>query len=239
MRYLFLIFLFFANRLPAQLNVNKNFTPHKLDTIPGDGYEFWSNLNKSRRYFFVSTDSLGGLKVDTVRPKGMYLPELTIDSLGEFSGDNRGEWGGDLSFKGKNEKNYKKVTDGNIVSIFTYKNGIYYTEGLAHLSLNYGGLYRLKKHGNSFKADKVIDLGGEPEAYTMHNDTIYIVCLNKLVLIKDDKLLKEIPGNNWFWVYPNSIAYVDAEHVYIGHRAGYSVVNTITGKSVLYEYKKQ
>lgn len=231
--------MFFATTLAAQLDINKNFIPHKLDTLPGDGYEFWSNLNKFRRYFFVSTDSLGSLVIDTIRPNGPREPVLTIDTLGDFYGENKGEWGGTLWFKPKGHKEYKELWAGNIVSIFTYKNELYYTEGLAHLSLNYGGLYRLKKYGNSFKADKVIDLGGAPEAYTIHNDTIYIACINKLVLIKDDKLLKEIPGSNWFWVYPNSIAYVDAEHVYIGHRAGYTVVNTITGKSVLYEYKKQ
>lgn len=154
-----------------------------------------------------------------------YFSELEIDG-GKLIGIDRGEWGGELLFRPKPPaKEDKKIKGGNLVSIFRFKDDIYFAEGLAHLSISEGALYRMNIQNNEFSYEKLFDFEDAPEAIAVFHDKILIASHRNFYVVDNEK--KELLFENTFWnnLYPTSIACIDEQNIYIGMRGGITKIN--------------
>ena len=97
------------------------------------------------------------------RRKLPQSPEVGVRvSNGWLLGSDRGEWGGELVFKGDN-KDYYKIIDENIGGLFKLGERFIAVTGLAHLSLNDGMIYEVKLAGGKWKAEPWRALPGAPQ----------------------------------------------------------------------------
>lgn len=186
--------------------------------IPKGGSDEWFELNHSRNEFKVSADK-GIVKISKAGQGSNAI--LEIDG-GQLIGTDRGEWGGMIEFLPKGAKEKKSIKEGNVNFIFRYNNQIYFMEGLAHLSYNRGAMYRLDNHNGNFTYEKVIDFEDAPEAIAVVGDSIFIASHKSFFLVNN--LSKELVFKDLFWssLYPNSIAVIDNNNIYVGHRGGFT-----------------
>lgn len=193
----------------------------------------WYKLNYSTSEFKVKISN-NKLKIE----KNTKSKECKLKTTsGTFLGNDRGEWGGQLTFA-PNDSGQEaiKIKEGNIKFIFQFKNKIYFIEGLAHLGTNGGAIYRIDATKNGFPYKKVIDFDDAPEAFTIFKDKLLIATYKGFYVVKDAK--KQVVFKNTFWegLYPNSIAVVDDQNVFIGIRSGIVKLD-LTTKSLKF-YKK-
>jgi hypothetical protein len=196
------------------VNIPKEF----VETVPPKaGSNEWYALNYSNNEFGV--DIIDG-KLDIKKVNEVNKCELKIAG-GTLIGINNGEWGGQLTFKPTDTT--KKITDikrGNIKFVFSYKDKIYFIEGLAHLSISEGALYQLDTTNNNFKFTKLLDFDDAPEAFTIYKDKFLIATHENFYIVQDFK--KELIFKETFWssLYPTSIAALDDKNIFIGIRSG-------------------
>ena len=177
----------------------------------------WHTLNFSDNEFKVSILD-GKLKIE--KNKVTNECELAI-SNGKLVGEDLGEWGGTLTFQPLDTTKSKvEIKRGNIKFIFTFNDKIYFIEGLAYMSSSSGAIFELELKGNKFTYNKLVDFDDAPEAFTIYNDKWLIATNQKFYVVKD--LKKEFIFEDTFWcsLYPNSIAVLDEENVFIGMRSG-------------------
>jgi hypothetical protein len=186
--------------------------------MPKGGSDEWFELNHSRNEFKVSVDK-EVVKISKVGQGSNAF--LEIDG-GQLIGTDRGEWGGMIEFLPKGTKEKKLIKEGNVNFIFSYKNQIYFMEGLAHLSINEGAMYRLDINKGMFSYEKVIEFEDAPEAIAVVGDSIFIASHKSFFLVNN--LNKELVFKDLFWsgLYPNSIAIIDNKNIYVGHRGGFT-----------------
>lgn len=196
------------------LTIQKDF----VEIIPPKrGSEEWYPLNHSQNEFGVA---ITNGKLDIKKVKQMSISELKI-SGGHLIGVDRGEWGGQLTFKPTNTaKKSIDIKKGNIKFIFAFKDKIYFIEGLAHLSMSEGALYQLDTVNNNFKFTKLLEFDDAPEAFTIYNDKFLIATHKNFYIVQDFK--KQLVFKETFWgsLYPNSIAALDDKNIFIGIRSG-------------------
>jgi len=178
----------------------------------------WYGLNHSNNEFEVKVIN-SSLIVRKTNEENKC--ELKIPS-GTLYGINNGEWGGKLFFVPSTDS-AKSITikSGNIKFIFSYRNQIYFIEGLAHLGINEGALYKLNiEKNNGFTYGKILVFEDAPEAFTVYNDKILVATHKNFYMVTDFK--KELICKDTFWssLYPNSIAVIDDNNVFIGMRGG-------------------
>lgn len=136
---------------------------------------------------------------------------------GLLIGYNHGEWGGELIYK--TEKTEFVIKEGNIISIFELNGKIYFLEGLAHLSTNYGEIYEVEYFNKKFNYKKKLELPDEPQVFQIVNGKIYIGTFENFVIINNWKIETLIKG---FWesLYPNSLIIENENHIFMGIRGG-------------------
>lgn len=193
----------------------------------------WYKLNYSKNDFEVKiTNNKLQIKKNT-KERECKLKTTS----GTFFGKDLGEWGGQLTFV-SNDSTPKtiKIKDGNIKFIFQFKNKIYFFEGLAHMDINKGALYKLDASKNSFSYEKIIDFDDAPQAFTIFKNKLLIASYQNFYLVKDFK--KQVILKNTFWggLYPNSIAVFNERNVFIGIRSGIVKLD-LTTKTLKF-YKK-
>lgn len=155
-------------------------------------------------------------KTDYQKIKRKNIAELKIDN-GNLIGFDRGEWGGKLSFilsdKSKKDIEIKK---GNIKFVFEFNDKIYFIEGLADLSYSEGAIFELKKEGENFIYDNILEFDDAPEVFTIYGNKLLIATHQNFYVVENFK--KDLIFENMFWssLYPNSIPVVDKEDVYMG-----------------------
>ncbi len=189
-----------------------------VETIPPKvGSDEWYPLNYSHNEFGVKiiNDKLDIKKIQEVNQR-----ELKITG-GTLIGINRGEWGGQLTFKP--EDTTKKAVDikrGNIKFIFNFKDKVYFIEGLAHMGYSGGAIFELNTTNNNFTFTKLVDFDDAPEAFTIYKDKFLIATHENFYVVLDFK--KKLVFKETFWssLYPNSIAVLDDKNVFIGIRSG-------------------
>lgn len=202
---------------------------------PKAGSDEWYSLNYSQNEFGVKI--VDG-KLDIKKVDEVNECELNI-SNGKLLGVNRGEWGGTLTFAPTDTtKGNMEIKRGNIKFIFTFKDKIYFIEGLAHLSMSTGALYELENTNDSFTYKKLIDFEDAPEAFTIYHDQFLIATHENFYVIKDFK--KELLFKDAFWssLYPNSIAVLDDKNVFIGMRSGIVKLDLTTKTLKFYKNDK-
>jgi len=159
---------------------------------------------------------------------------------GKLIGVDNGEWGGTLTFvPNDTTKSIIEIKKGNIKFIFTFKDKIYFIEGLAHMSLSEGAIYQLDYINNIFLYNKLIDFEDAPEAYTIFNDKLLIAGYQSFYVVKDFK--KELIFKDAFWsgLMPNSIAVLDEKNVFLGTKGGVVKINLKTKTFKFYKYEKK
>lgn len=200
---------------------------------PKIGNDEWYSLNHSQNEFGVTI--VDG-KLDIKEAKETNKSELKI-SGGTLIGINRGEWGGQLTFKPKDTT--KKAIDikrGNIKFIFNFKDKIYFIEGLAHMGISQGAIFELDTTNNNFTFTKLVDFDDAPEAFIIYKDKFYIATHENFYIVQNFK--KELIFKETFWssLYPNSIAVLNDKNVFMGIRSGIVKLD-LTDKTLKF-YKK-
>lgn len=201
--------------------------------LPDADSDEWSKVNQSRKEYSVAIVNRQ-LEV-RLRAEYPYTCELEVDG-GKLVGNNRGEWGGELLFRPSDaQKKDRVVAKGNIHHILTYNGKLCYLEGLAHLGLDYGGLYELKKRGNSYKSEILIDLHSSPYAYAIYQNKLIVAASHRLFVINDFLVEFIFDDLSWWGFYPNSVAVLDEENVFVGMRGGVAKINLKEKKIVFYK----
>lgn len=109
--------------------------------MPGPGQLSADELAKRTYPFeFRSYGSDGRLQR---KPKVQRAQCGLIVAEGELLGASRGEWGGEL-VQVRTDGSSSVVLDDNVVGVHRTATGIVAVAGIAHLSLNYGALYRIE-----------------------------------------------------------------------------------------------
>jgi len=231
-----LIIAFLLLNLTACSQVKVNIPKNLIETeIPKPYSDEWRELNRAKDEFGVKIID-NALNIEKVNETNKA--ELKIDG-GNLIGINRGEWGGKLSFVPSNKnKEEIKIKAGNIKFVFEFKGKTYFIEGLAHLSYSGGALFELKKEGQNFSYEKLMEFDDAPEAFTIYGNKFLIATHQNFYVIEDFK--KEIIFENTFWssLYPNSIAVVDNENVYMGIRSGLIKLDLTNKNMIFYKYTK-
>jgi len=96
-------------------------------------------------------------KISVTPQVGIRVPE------GWLLGADRGEWGGELVFKGKDAEHYK-ILEENINGLFKLGERYIAVTGLAHLTLNDGIIYELKVVDGKWRAERWRALPGAPQS---------------------------------------------------------------------------
>lgn len=230
---LFLYFIFtthFTVTCYGQNNIviPKNF---KETTPPKPWSDKWYKLNYSKNECKVEIIN-SKLKIGIAKEPNEC--KLEIES-GTLVGTNGGEFGGKLIFIPKDKtKSDVKVTKGNILFLFHFKDKIYFISGLLHMSFNGGGMFELKPEGDTFSVQKVMEFESAPMAFTIYKDKLLIAADKGVYIIKG--LKKQLIFTNVFWegLYPNSIAVLNDKNVFVGIRSGIVKLDLNTKKLKFY-----
>ena len=210
--------------------IPKEFAEIDLDTAGAEEKRKW---NFSGQEFSVAQEK-GKL---VVKPnKYQNTVKLSIPE-GTLIGVNHGEWGGKLSFQPKaGSKETIDIKSGNIKGIFTYRDKIYFIEGLAHLSYNEGGLYELNTTKAPFSYQEVMKFEDAPQLAAVYDDQVFVVSNKNFYLIS--ALKKELLFERTFWggLYPNSLTAFDDQNIFIGMRAGIAKVDLKNKQLKFYKY---
>jgi hypothetical protein len=206
-----------------------------VETVPPKaGSDEWFPLNYSQNEFGVK---LVNNTLDIQKVKEVNRTELKIAN-GTLVGINRGEWGGQLTFKpfDTTQKSIE-IKRGNIKFVFSFQNKIFFLEGLAHLSISEGALYELDILDSKFAFQKILDFEDAPEALTVYQDELLIATHENFYVVKDFK--KELFFKKMFWssLYPNSIAAIDEKDIFLGMRSGIVKLDLTTKTVKFYKYK--
>jgi len=207
-----------------------------VETIPPKvASDEWFLLNHSQNEFGVKI--ING-KLDIKKVKEVHKSELKI-SGGTLVGINRGEWGGQLTFKSADTtKKDIEIKSGNVKFIFKFKNKIYFVEGLAHGSYSGGAIFELDTANNNFIYKKLVDFDDAPEAFTIYQDKFLIATHENFYVVQDFK--KELFFKETFStsLYPNSIAVLDGKNVFLGIRSGIVKLDLTTKTLTFYKDDK-
>ena len=213
--------------------------PSNFVEVPIPEYESddWRQLNYTQNEIVVENHNGQAIikLLDKNQVKGDTCRLIVPDGI--LLGVDHGEWGGSLTYvPNKKDATQTKIVDGNIHSIFYFQDKIYFTEGLAHLMESQGGLYLLESNDDKFIPHLIANLEDEPEAISVCHDKIIIATFENLYIIRDAK--KELIFSKTFWnsLYPNSIAYIDDQNIFIGMRGGYAKINLINKKLRFFKY---
>jgi hypothetical protein len=207
-----------------------DFVETKLPKVSSDE---WFELNHSRNEFKVFIDN-GAIKIDKADEEKDAILEI---ETGRLVGSDHGEWGGKIEFIPKGTTDKKLIKEGNVKFIFRFKSEIYFIEGLAHLSTSKGTMYRLDKKVDTFVPIKVIEFEDAPEAMCIFGDNILIAAHRTFFLVND--LDKKMIFEKTFWsgLYPNSVAAIDNQNIYIGHRGGFTKLDILNKEIRFFKFR--
>lgn len=194
----------------------------------------WYNLNYSEDEFDVK---ITNGKLEIVKAVIKNTCELKI-SNGKLLGINHGEFGGKLTFV-PDDKSQKEIEikNGNVKFIFMFHNKIYFIEGLTH-GFSEGNLYQLNFSDNKFTYNKILHFEDAPQAFTIYNDKLLIASYENFYIVEDFK--KQLIFKETFWggLYPNSIAIINENNVYLGIRSGIVKLDLPKKNIKFYKYIK-
>ncbi|MFD1255588.1 hypothetical protein ACFQ3S_02165 [Mucilaginibacter terrae] len=130
------------------------------------------------------------------------------------------------------------IKNGNVKDIFTYRDSIYFMEGLAHLSLSYGAIYKINFRNDSINGILMQKYNEAPMALAVHQNVIYLAtnrCFYMIENWQQTEIFKEL---SWYGFHPNSVAVKDKKHIYVGITGGYIEINAQSKKLTFYKYIK-
>lgn len=151
-------------------------------------------------------------------------------------GTDYGEWGGELKviYADSTELFLKKC---NVKSIFEYKGDLFFLEGLEHMYLNTGSLYKIKYDGTSISIKACLNLNECPISYFIFNEILYVISSENLFTITNENgtYKKNILFNNFpFSAFvPNSLVVYKGDFI-IGMRGGLGRIEYANTNNVQY-----
>ena len=93
---------------------------------------------------------------------------------GYFLSENNGEFGGKIDFIGNNGVSYT-VLERNPHYMFSINDDIYVLGGLAHMTFAVGYIWKLSNINGKWEEEREVELGGDPQVYTIYKGEIYII----------------------------------------------------------------
>ncbi|QDO95094.1 hypothetical protein FNB79_14310 [Formosa sediminum] len=231
MKRVFFCFLLLSVFTCQDVNVNIHKEFIKTD-IPKLYTDDWFQLNHSTHNFSVSIEDQS-LKI--TQNTGREAAELKLEN-GTLKGITHGASGKLIFVPSQDSTKQIEIKSGNIKFIFKFKERIYFIEALAHLSYTGGAIYELIQDGDHFTFNKRLEFKDTPEAFTCFKNTFLIATHKHFYVVEDFK--QKLIFRNAFWsdLYPNSLAVIDYDHVYMGIRSGFVKLNLIDKKLTFYKY---
>lgn len=220
------IFLLFIQISFAQ--IPKNFKLLEIGKISG---ELFFKLNAGDDFSVKKVD--GKLSIEQSKHRDgvkLNLKEGLLVAL------NFGEFGGYLEYA-KHSGGFIKEELSNINNLFEFDGSIYYTSGTSHLGFEIGNLYKLEIEKDSFRTTNVIDFKSSLYVSSVYKKQIFVVCSSGFYVVENFQATRAIKTDFWNGLYPNSIAVLDEEHIYIGMRSGIAHINLNKKIIKYYEYK--
>jgi len=110
---------------------------------------------------------------------------------GRFIGKNLGEWGGSLKFS-RGLGSYYVLRSCNPVGMFVLENDLYLLEGISHLMIFDGNIYRIHYNGKRWEVDdsETYTLKASPKALLLSENMVYVVTDTTITKIqKEDGIL--------------------------------------------------
>jgi hypothetical protein len=221
---------------------------HAPSIIPGDFHEAalpkpgskeWSSLNYSNNEFEVNLVDKE-LKIKKVKEEAkMTKCELKILG-GTLIGINRGEWGGQLTFLPVDTTTKAiQIKQGNIQCIASYKDKLYFLEGLAHGGYSGGAIFELTVTGDRFTYHRLVNFDDAPLTFTAYRDMFFVATNQNFYIVQN--LKKKLIFKDVFWggLYPNSMAILDEKNVFLGIRGGVVKLDLIDKTLKFYEQQQK
>ncbi|MBB3221058.1 hypothetical protein [Pseudoduganella umbonata] len=157
---------------------------------------------------------------------------IAVDD-GWLAGFHRGEFGGGLYWYSADGSEKYRISDHAIVDLLRRDDGIYATEGVAHMFASRGSLLRVFRDGGRWQAATALHLPFAPYAATMLDDGGMLVTLSDaLVSIDRNLALRTIVADApWKQLYPNSsVLSADGDRLAIGMRSAVAMVDLPSGQ---------
>lgn len=210
-------FLLHANNSYGQHNIKVPET-FKETILPVAWSDEWYKLNNSKNEYQVS---VADGKLEVSKYNSNETCEIKTPD-GKIIGIDVGEWGGKLFFvPAENAKKSFIIKNGNIKFIFSYRDKIYFIEGLLHMIISQGALFELDISSDTINYKRILDFDDDaPQSYAVYKDKIFVAGHKNFYIIND--LRKEVIFENTFWgsLHPNSIAVFNNENVFVGITGG-------------------
>ncbi|AWK04319.1 hypothetical protein HYN56_08745 [Flavobacterium crocinum] len=205
-------------------------------TIPPKAWSVeWDKLHSSKNEFKVS---IIDKKLEVSKYKESKICEIKTPD-GKFVGINFAEWAGKLLFvPAESENKVFTIKDGDIKFIFSYKDKLYFIEGISVMHNSPGALYEIDTSGAAISYKKILDFDDVPKAFTIYQNQIFVAGYKNFYIINN--LKKEVIFENTFWssLDPNSIVAFNYENVFVGIRGGIVKLN-LNKKSIKFYSLKQ
>ncbi|MBW4889091.1 hypothetical protein KXQ82_05165 [Mucilaginibacter sp. HMF5004] len=132
---------------------------------------------------------------------------------------------------------FLRIKAGNINNVFAFKGELYFTEGLAHMGINKGAIYKLEHHDTVFNVIKMLDFDDAIRTIAVYKDDICIATFKRFYVVRNFQ--KELILDNLFWYgfNPRSIAIKDEQHIYVGMKGFYADIDAIKKEMTLFRLK--
>ena len=129
------------------------------------------------------------------------------------------------------------VTGGNINTIFSYRDSLFFMEGIAHMGINRGAIFNLKFDNNNFEISKKLDFDNAPTSIAVYKKRLFVATYNRFYIINRWKKQLILDKLFWYGFYPNSIAVYNSHTVYAGMNGGYVKVDIKKKQLIFFKYK--
>ena len=195
--------------------------------------------NKYKYFVFNLSESSGKIEYDIVSIEEAnayheYPIELEIANS-KFLSYPGGENGGTFVYQTNGTE--EDIMDGiNINWIYAANDNIYVLEGNYFVWEPSGGIRKVAIVDGKLNISNIVDISDVPTAaFVDSNGDVYIFTLNRLILIRDEKIEKTLIENAfWGGLYPRSFIKL-GNVLYIGMRGGIASYNLETGELLWYE----
>ncbi len=180
--------------------------------------EGWLCANWARQQWSVEVAESGAVRIDQATGRG---GPITLQMQGgRLIGTNRGEFGGALEWEPAGSSRRELILRGNPVAFVASPAGLFLAEGLAHLTISRGRLFKLGQTGGQWTAVQVVDLGEAPDAVRLVGPTTLLVLTTSGVTQVDlAKQAATILFTNQQWrgyMHGNSIVRTSSGAILIG-----------------------
>jgi hypothetical protein len=144
----------------------------------------------------------------------------------------RGEFGASLFWFSNDGTNYYKITGASAVQFISRHGEIYAINGLAHLNMSTGRIFKITQNNDKWVAQNYLELPFAPYTVSLDsNNDFIVVTSDNLIKVNKKKKIKTILSTDfWQGLYPTS-SVINGDNIYIGMRKGVYLFNFRTKKS--------